>query len=519
MKKFLLSLAMVLGISAAASAAEVTIEGSKFTAGDNNVEATVSGYTVLVDKAEGATKPALNVYNDVTTVRAYANNTITVSGEKVTKVVFTINTATNSKRYCKIEASTGTVSAQAAGDETVTWTGDATEVTFTVEATASLGTEDTKPGQFHFLSVTVDGEAGATPDAPTPDDPTPDDPVEGDVTISYTDFAKNEDNGNQEASKDGFTVVAAKADGSSVPAVLPAANPTALRVYAKSTVTVSGEKLTKIVFKLADTQAARYTTFTPNTGAVATQAAGDTEITWTGDAASVTFTVGELATLGTESTKNGQIHIASIIITGEGGEGGDTPVTPPTPTGKEYTVINTMVAGDYVIAAGEHAMDQLPESKNYGYPGVVAATFADDVLTTAAPVFTFVTATGGYYIKCADGRYLYQTGNYNSFNVSETPSDEGIFTVTLAADGTATITNTNVNKTLAFDSNFNSFGSYPEVGDRELPKLYIGKGTGIAEIATEDAPVEYFNLQGVRINEPAAGQVVIRRQGNKVSKL
>ena len=35
----------------------------------------------------------------------------------------------------------------------------------------------------------------------------------------------------------------------------------------------------------------------------------------------------------------------------------------------------------------------------------------------------------------------------------------------------------------------------------------------------ENAPVEYFNLQGMRVSEPAAGQVVIRRQGTKVEKL
>ena len=45
---------------------------------------------------------------------------------------------------------------------------------------------------------------------------------------------------------------------------------------------------------------------------------------------------------------------------------------------------------------------------------------------------------------------------------------------------------------------------------------------GISDVVVdnnENAPVEYFNLQGVRINEPAAGQVVIRRQGNKTTKL
>lgn len=36
--------------------------------------------------------------------------------------------------------------------------------------------------------------------------------------------------------------------------------------------------------------------------------------------------------------------------------------------------------------------------------------------------------------------------------------------------------------------------------------------------ANENAPVEYFNLQGVRVNNPVAGQFVIVRQGSKVTK-
>lgn len=49
-----------------------------------------------------------------------------------------------------------------------------------------------------------------------------------------------------------------------------------------------------------------------------------------------------------------------------------------------------------------------------------------------------------------------------------------------------------------------------------------GNQSGIEDIVAgedENAPVEYYNLQGVRINEPAAGQVVIRRQGSKVTKI
>lgn len=45
--------------------------------------------------------------------------------------------------------------------------------------------------------------------------------------------------------------------------------------------------------------------------------------------------------------------------------------------------------------------------------------------------------------------------------------------------------------------------------------------TSIKEIGSDDvkAPVVYYNLQGMRINEPAKGQVVIRRQGNKSEKI
>ncbi len=52
-----------------------------------------------------------------------------------------------------------------------------------------------------------------------------------------------------------------------------------------------------------------------------------------------------------------------------------------------------------------------------------------------------------------------------------------------------------------------------------MVKLTADDTTGIIEIAgDENAPVEYFNLQGIRVNEPAAGTVVIKKQGTKTSK-
>lgn len=52
----------------------------------------------------------------------------------------------------------------------------------------------------------------------------------------------------------------------------------------------------------------------------------------------------------------------------------------------------------------------------------------------------------------------------------------------------------------------------------EVPFALPGS-TGIDAIEAENAPVEYFNLQGMPVSNPAPGQFVIRRQGNKTSKV
>lgn len=63
---------------------------------------------------------------------------------------------------------------------------------------------------------------------------------------------------------------------------------------------------------------------------------------------------------------------------------------------------------------------------------------------------------------------------------------------------------------------------YPFTNTELVLDIDLDQYAGLNEVAVdnnENAPVEYFNLQGVRINEPAAGQIVIRRQGNKTTKL
>lgn len=52
-------------------------------------------------------------------------------------------------------------------------------------------------------------------------------------------------------------------------------------------------------------------------------------------------------------------------------------------------------------------------------------------------------------------------------------------------------------------------------------KVTYEVSTAIEDVVAdeENAPAEYYNLQGVRVAYPAAGQIYIQRQGNKVVKV
>lgn len=53
------------------------------------------------------------------------------------------------------------------------------------------------------------------------------------------------------------------------------------------------------------------------------------------------------------------------------------------------------------------------------------------------------------------------------------------------------------------------------------PAMFVSSTSGIANIVddSQDAPVEYYNLQGIQIAQPQTGQLVIRRQAGKTVKI
>ena len=110
-----------------------------------------AGYSLTAKKNSGSTAPTYTSNE----VRVYAKGTITLTAPKAMgTIVFNIST-NGKKRLAPITASVGTIATQASGDATVTWTGDATEVTFTVGDIAEFGSENTKAGQLCFGTMTV----------------------------------------------------------------------------------------------------------------------------------------------------------------------------------------------------------------------------------------------------------------------------------------------------------------------------------------------------------------------------
>ena len=109
-----------------------------------------------------------------------------------------------------------------------------------------------------------------------------------------------------------YTITIHKNDGKNAPALRADG---IIRVYAKATIVVEGPQMQSIVIGLSSDAGYRYTTVTPNCGEVAAQAAGDTEVVWSGSATSVAFTVGDYATLGSDGASHaGQIRFNKITV-------------------------------------------------------------------------------------------------------------------------------------------------------------------------------------------------------------
>lgn len=204
----------------------------------------------------------------------------------------------------------------------------------------------------------------------------------------------------------------------------------------------------------------------------------------------------------------------------------ETPIDPDKQT--TYTRISGMPkAGYYTLGAGGQFSTALEQSKNYGYLPVVELTPQGDKLVADREIALELIPVEGatYRIRDLEGRWYYQTGTYNSFNVAAqlpADNDEALWTIEPQADGTYRITNVAKSKYIQYSERYNSYGSYSDVQGL-LPTLWISDQTvGIDDIqaGSENAPVEIFDLRGIRVNAATLTTgVYIRRQGTRVEKI
>ena len=286
--------------------------------------------------------------------------------------------------------------------------------------------------------------------------------------------------------------------------------------YTKATVTVTGGEVKKsadLKFSETEIEVEQGALFTSPTFTKATTA----EVKFSSDNEGV-------ASVNSEGkiSLGGELGTAKITATAEENDdyyAGEATCTITVFAYNTYKKATEIVSGKkYLIVADNDGTLNVAKqiTSNYGYLYVDEVNAEADgsikVRKDGGNEFTITETDGGYTIMQSDGRYLYQSGDFNNFNVNDNPSSGHIWTINPEADGTFTITNTSVNKHVQFDSQYNSFGSYADERGI-LPCLYVKDetGTGIDNITVEDeldenAPV--YNLAGQRVSKDAKGIVI-----------
>lgn len=182
--------------------------------------------------------------------------------------------------------------------------------------------------------------------------------------------------------------------------------------------------------------------------------------------------------------------------------------------------------GKYVIAYGERVVRPLPEYANYGYLSALTADSIGDGIckTIEANAFTITEKDGYYSIKGSDGRYYYMMGSYDNFNVSsELQEPGGLWKISFNDDNDVEIVNLYNDKIFVYSKNYHNYAAYASFynGSNAMPKLYkldINTSVDIIDSMEDDAEIEYYNLQGVKVENPGYG-IYIRRKGSKSSKV
>lgn len=208
-------------------------------------------------------------------------------------------------------------------------------------------------------------------------------------TIDFTKLAvktvsdeNNKENNGYTFTSGDFTFTAKKNKGLNAPT--QNTNSKELRHYAKNSITISGAKMTKMVFTMSEAGKKQWATVTASEGTMTVDKTNGTT-TWenTNGSSSVTLTVGDKNDFGTNKNKTaGQFNVDKVDITSDGQGGGET----PTPPAEETKAAN--IAAFKALASGTTATLTLKD----------AQVFYKNVYTTRSGA-----TNTEYYVRDASG--------------------------------------------------------------------------------------------------------------------
>ena len=273
---------------------------------------------------------------------------------------------------------------------------------------------------------------------------------------------------------------------------------TELRFYGDNTATVSGADVTISKIEFVCQYPDNYSASTASTG---TFQGG----VWTGEASSIDFKF-------TKVDYNPSCTVINVYYT----DGGDTP-NPPTPPTDETVDFNwaeptTLSTPIEKPAAGE-GVDLDGQTFT---AGPVSVSFSRGVNQSTCPrIFTSskgVTELRFYGDNTATVSVSDATLTKIEF-VCQYPDNYSASTASTGSFANGVWTG----EAQSVDFKFTKVDYNPSC---TVMRVTYKKSSAIDGVeVTEEFPVEFYTLQGVRIQNPAAGQIVIRRQGTNVTKI
>lgn len=259
-----------------------------------------------------------------------------------------------------------------------------------------------------------------------------------------------------------------------------------------------------------------------------------TSMTWINSEAVSTITL----------TFSANFRISSLVVSTEGGDVPDTPVDPTPSTGlidvPEFTANFDFTFEDGTLPEGLSYVWTRDSKNNYMKASAYyKGNFAVEAAYLVSPVvdLTAITHIDLTFAQCV-GQFKDAAGTLiapNDFlklcvreeggqwgapiDIPSFPAYNEGKNFSSFADCTMSL-DAYAGKKIQLGFRYSSTATTAGTWEIKSVKVSDRDGAGVETIVVENenAPVEYFNLQGVRIAEPANG-IFIRRQGNKVTKV